>query len=565
VPDPKSQSFGSAKKSAHGANLGGLFGTDLDLYPHATGILSDEAEPLRAAVVLLKLCDDSIENTVLEKVGRTLSYLIKLGLRPIVVLQLQKSTSASQEQESRDAIRSQADRLVTAIEKTEGQRAKAVENGFAVETMADQTQPRINALGKVRLPGRQSLLRAMNRGVIPVVAPLVFMPDNGKIEEFSSSDAVLALCRDLSDVTSRQNESQQNRVEQAESVRISLDRIIILDPLGGLPWSGGSAGSHLFVNLEQEYESIHTGLNSLESKEKRSHQQNIELARDALGLLPPSSSAIITTPSAAAKNLTRGSASDDTAPRNPLIHNLLTDKPLFSSSLPQSRLTTVTPSETTVAIPTLLKRGLPVSIFPSPRSTPWQPPSPSQPPFPLSSPALDLPRLVDLIEDSFQRPLDVEAYFDRIAPILAGIIVAGRYEGCAILTWEPVPPTYSSSGGGSDTLSSTEYIPAPVPYLDKLAVRGSSQGAGGVADILFNSMVRDCFPNGVVWRSRTQNPVNGWYFERAHGSWRLPQLIAGTKFTMFWTTPHVTAERFSEYAAVCGGLGSYFRDGKGGE
>lgn len=71
-----------------------------------------------------------------------------------------------------------------------------------------------------------------------------------------------------------------------------------------------------------------------------------------------------------------------------------------------------------------------------------------------------------------------------------------------------------------------------VPYLDKFAVLKKSQGTGGVADIVFTAMVRDCFPNGVVWRSRKDNPVNKWYFERARGT----RLLEGCGWTMFWTT-----------------------------
>ena len=122
---------------------------------------------------------------------------------------------------------------------------------------------------------------------------------------------------------------------------------------------------------------------------------------------------------------------------------------------------------------------------------------------------------MDLIEDSFRRKLDLPHYLARIQNRVAGLIIAGSYEGAAILTWE----------------SSPHHPDRLVPYLDKFAVKSSSQGSAGVADILFQAMVRSCFPGGVCWRSRQDNPVNKWYFERAEGHWRIP----GTGWTMFWT------------------------------
>jgi len=69
-------------------------------------------------------------------------------------------------------------------------------------------------------------------------------------------------------------------------------------------------------------------------------------------------------------------------------------------------------------------------------------------------------------------------------------------------------------------------------------------------------MVRDCFPNGVVWRSRQSNPVNRWYFERAVGTWQIPQ----SNWTMFWTGDDLDfsrssipdpGERWSDFVSVC--------------
>ena len=105
-----------------------------------------------------------------------------------------------------------------------------------------------------------------------------------------------------------------------------------------------------------------------------------------------------------------------------------------------------------------------------------------------------------------------------------------------------------------------------VPYLDKFAVLKKAQGSGGVADIVFNALVKVALPLGVVWRSRADNPVNRWYFERARGSWRV-----NPNWTMFWTGAEVdfgegkgTAEkvrRWRDYVSVCSSIEASWADG----
>ena len=280
---------------------------------------------------------------------------------------------------------------------------------------------------------------------------------------------------------------------------------------------------------------------AVNARDNRSHLTNLDLLHNVLCLLPPSSSAIVTTPKEAANNNIKGSKPfhvpgvGTRRRRNPLIHNLLTDKPVFSSSLP------IHPSYDQMGIPatatTFAKRGMPVTIIPDPHLLPWRPPTASSPSIKLSDPRIDMARLVYLIEDSFDRKLDVPHYLSRISDSIAGIIICGNYEGGAILTWEAPMP-----GCSPDRM---------VPYLDKFAVLKRSQGAGGVADIVFKAMVGDCFPNGVCWRSRRDNPVNKWYFERSKGTWKMPK----SNWTMFWTTEGVEAnsERgvFADYSNVC--------------
>jgi amino-acid N-acetyltransferase len=401
------------------------------------------------------------------------------------------------------------------------------------------------------------------------------------------------------------------RLPEAKSPTL-VDKIVVLDPLGGLPAINKADQSHIFVNLEQEYQNVRDELLQLEEvfinqqpdsysesahlstaettkrvQQLEQHAKNLDLMKDCLTLLPPSSSALLTTPSEAASSAlfsaatavstASGPSVGTRAKRNPLIHNLLTDKPTVSSSLPSRRMTPTPEKEgpqasgiTRFTPATFFKRGMPLTIIPDPKISPWTPPGPEGSSLRLESdPRIDFPRLLHLIEDSFGRPLDVQHYLSRIKGRIAGIIVAGEYEGGAILTWEDPSPSPPASPSSSSSLTTTSR--PLVPYLDKFAVLRRSQGSGGVADIVFNAMVRTCLPDGVVWRSRKNNPVNKWYFERSVGTWKLP---GGSGWCMFWTGSDVDfgsvsgggksvekLERWNDFVRVCEGIEASWADG----
>jgi len=143
---------------------------------------------------------------------------------------------------------------------------------------------------------------------------------------------------------------------------------------------------------------------------------------------------------------------------------------------------------------------------------------------------IDKVKLNYLLEQSFNRGLDEEAFYKRLNETLDCIIVAGDYAGAAIVTDEPNPLS-------PDT---------PISYLDKFAVLPSHQGDGTV-DFLWVALHDETYglghpfsanPNGgrggvgegrdLVWRSRSNNPVNKWYFERSSGHVRLGSWV------LFW-------------------------------
>ncbi|MCJ1328769.1 Amino-acid acetyltransferase, mitochondrial [Thelotrema lepadinum] len=593
-------------------------------------LIDRSKEPTHAALVVLR-SPESVDEKTLHGVAQTLSQLSHLGLHSVVVLEpsypgrIQDATS--RDPSWRRDILGQVDRITKAISSITGQQARRLDGILQFSLAKGVVTQSVKVKGNMQILNRDLLLSPLQRGTIPVVAPICSTTDQ-KLIPASANDIVLAITRELVGINFTQNAQSTPSLDDpgdpaATSTLkkpVTLDRIIVLDSQGGIPPSEPSNRAHVFINLEQEYKEISRDLEKLEQKHRdtglntnvetgenlqperqttgqdpsnqslsscsdrppaiNNHRSNLQLARDTLALLPPTSSALITSPQAVARSDTKSSSSPSpgvgTRPqRNILIHNLLTDKPLFSSSLPTSRLslpqsqsqlqptpsnpptsTTSSTSPITHSQPlptTFLKHGMPLTILPDPRLHPWTPPPPgSPPPLSLSDPRLSLPSLIHLIEDSFSRPLSTSSYFSRIGPNLAGIVIAGAYEGCAILTWESPP---GAPRGDSTRL---------VPYLDKFAVLKRSQGAGGVADIVFSALVRDVWPGGVVWRSREGNPVNKWYFERGVGSWKLgaEERGGGKSWRMFWTTEGVDGGLWADYEGVCRSIGTCWADGK---
>jgi len=116
---------------------------------------------------------------------------------------------------------------------------------------------------------------------------------------------------------------------------------------------------------------------------------------------------------------------------------------------------------------------------------------------------VDVRRLGELLESSFGRLL-LLGYFDRTDVVK--VYAAEDYSAAAVVT-----------------------TGACAPYLDKFAVTPQAQGAG-VGSSLWSRLVSD-HPS-LIWRSRAENPINPWYFERATGTMRTG------KWVVFWRGVH---------------------------
>ncbi|KAF7560777.1 hypothetical protein G7046_g3363 [Stylonectria norvegica] len=498
-----------------------------------------ELSPLHVAIMKLRV-PQQVSSDTLRGVAKTVSQLRQLGLVSVVVVDCGV-------EESRLTFQDQAFRLCEAIDSFGEPGARLAKDLFSLSGRSSKSSPSFLS-GDIKVDDHGYLGHMLRRGLIPVIPSLVTRDETCPPQPIDSNKMILALTRHFAGL---QFDSPDDDIAPMDfaltrpKMVASVERIIILDPLGGVPMTGLPGACHRFINLEQEYGMLLKDLagpdgspmaDEVDAKAfVTAHAANLTLAKDALAMLPSSSSTLITTPSAASglsdadsRQFGLGEMVTTRRKKNPLLHNLLTDKPVYSSSLPIIRTGSESSSGDTLGFQsttasTLLKRGMPLTIFPNPRETPWVPPKPGGPRLRLTDTCIDLPRLVHLIEDSFGRKLDVEDYLNRVNENLAGVIVAGEYEGGAILTWER-PEGISER---------TAYEEGRfVPYLDKFAVLRRSQGSGGVADVVFNAMVQSCFPQGVSWRSRKDNPVNKWYFERSNGTSKL----TGCNWTMFWTT-----------------------------
>jgi amino-acid N-acetyltransferase len=612
----------------NGVNLGGFYGPasvvgSPQFLQHPQKQTESFVGPqLHVALVKIR-APQTLDDKTLNGMGRTLSQLARLELISVVVVDCNTNggPQSAPDPNWRSIATSQANRIVAAIDLEGVTEARFVDNVIGVYEESDKPRYGAHTPIATHVTLRKLMMTPLRRGVIPVIPSLGYTDVTQTAVPIAAGDAVLALTRELAGLPAEtfpaEDPGEVREQLQARRNEVSLDRIIILDPLGGIPTSDRPNGYHVFLNMEQEFEparkdllkgiQLNTAEASLQTQpegdrvsdlgssnpfsrfvetefggpkvspekivskpwavkipkpENWHHLQNLELARSVLSMLPPSSSALLTTPDEAAnagkETPFRAGGVGTRRHRNPLIHNLLTDKPVFSSSLPVGRLGQTKPLmgndpftlAASITPTTFAKHGMHITIFPDPKLAPWEPPVPGKQHMNLTDSYIDLPRFVHLINDSFGRTLDVKEYLKRVNGRIAGVIIAGEYEGGALLTWE-TPPGVPDDG-------SPESRARMVPYLDKFAVLKKSQGSGGVADALFTTMVRDCFPNGVVWRSRSTNVVNKWYFERSRGTWKL----SNTGWTMFWTTADMDRQTFLDYEVVCRRIEPSWADGK---
>lgn len=461
-----------------------------------------EKIPLRLAIIKLKFT--TIKTKYWPGIKDTFKRLIDLGINPVVVMDYDYELMNNFKLNERVLI-NHGNKLLRYLNDDQ-LNSRLIRSVF---TKKDKSL-NLNSLEEVIIPLYQNF--------VPILQPLVFNSVSGIQEVANSSDIIHNLCQGLL-------KTPQNL--------LTVEKVIMVEEKGGIPSVERNQTSHVFINLSQEYSDIVSELyiGFLHPSVRDLHIKNLGSMHLILSLINSQThnddtTGIITTPSIMALNNDK---------LNPILYNVLTDRPIISSSLPLSFKRT--PQLST----SIIKKGIPVQVYDSTNYCKK---------FTLNNlflDTIDKERFLSLIEDSFGKPLNRKDYIDRINDALASVIILGDYDGAAIITYETVNDR-------------------KIAYLDKFAIAKKNQGLSGLADIIFKLLVQN-HSQELVWRSRKLNPINKWYFERSRGSfvngesqWKI--FYTGDIFDVALSGKGVDMdEKLKEYSEICRRVVPSFREG----
>ncbi|SJL05548.1 probable Amino-acid acetyltransferase, mitochondrial [Armillaria ostoyae] len=457
----------------------------------ATPIIDSILDPIVRRTALVKV-QGPFTDVQLESIARGMVYLEKLGLVSVIVVDNDNVIRGGTDE--RNIVIEETMRFVTALEK-QGARARPLLGAIV------RLGPKPEDLGKEHdvappeahtIPSDLNTIRsALRAGEIPVLPPFA-LDSFCRSVCVDANDVIASLARGMVEAAVQDSISQNTRSQSSGEVDLTPLRLMIINREGGIPSYARSGYPHLLINLDSEHEHINGTFRESWYHSHPTSLANLSLARKCLAYMPPSSSAVMV------------------SHRSPssLIANLITNKPAVSSSLPHALLQGN--RKLTPHTPTLLRRGLPIRVV-------------------RATADIDQKKLTTLLEQSFGRTLNEHQFYGRLEKTLDFMIIAGDYVGAAIVTNEPSPNASN-----------------PISYLDKFAVLPSHQGDGTV-DFLWVALHDESYglghpfsvnPNGgkggqgegrdLVWRSRANNPVNKWYFERSSGHVRMGSWV------LFW-------------------------------
>ena len=221
-------------------------------------------ETLQIALVKIRI-PASIGTDALSGIGRTLSQLSKLGMSSAIVIDDTRTSNYENEgkkQTLRD-IRDQAMLVVNALENTGGLRAQCIDQAFELppEETSNNAGYRFEQLTRVSIGYHNLIHSTLIRGIVPVICPVALkLSRSPSYMPVSANDVVLALVTRFSnrrrDLDRNADPTQEESQVTIQLERISVDRIIILDPLGGIPSAARHDYCHVYINLQQEYVGI---------------------------------------------------------------------------------------------------------------------------------------------------------------------------------------------------------------------------------------------------------------------------------------------------------------------
>ena len=465
--------------------------------PKPSPIVTSILNPVHRRTALVKI-QGPFTDRQLESIARGMVYLQKLGLVSVIIVEQDRMPRGDEGE--REAILEETTRVVEALEK-QGAKTRPV-LGAVVRLGPMPGEDPTAGSSRAPIPEAHTfpsdlapIRSALRAGEIPVLSPLA-LDSFCRSARIDANDVIAALARGMVQAAELDRSHKPPEIARPETIDVDLTpmRLMIISREGGVPSYARSGLPHLLVNLESEYKFIQDTFQSSWKSVHPTALSNLALAHTCLAYMPATSSAIMV---------------NHRAPSS-LIGNLITNKPAVSSSLPHALLQG--DRSLTSNTPTLLRRGLSVEVI-------------------RDHANIDKTKMTRLLEQSFGRVLDGDAFYTRLEKKLDFVIVAGDYAGAAIVTKES---------------SSADPSAPPIVYLDKFAVLPSHQGDGTV-DFLWVALHDETYglglpfsanPNGgkegrgegtdLVWRSRANNPVNKWYFERSTGHLRMGEWV------LFW-------------------------------
>ncbi|GAA5939897.1 acetyl-CoA:L-glutamate N-acetyltransferase [Sporobolomyces koalae] len=454
----------------------------------------------------------------MESIAEGMVYLKKLGLVSIIVM----DNEAWNEEENRIVATPEDERLRKVVALRERMKAETLRFSNMLEAKGGAARPLLEGVLCVKgaafedtltpiastsekpydanrtdlfVDSLSGIRNAIRRGEIPVIPPMALDQSCFSIC-VSANDALRAISHGLADAERQTGLRYEADARLENDVDLTPVRFMIINREGGIPSPAREGDPHLSINLESEYDYINQTFTWQESHPTA--LSNLALVRDCLADLPRTASAILVS---------------HRSPRS-LIANLITNKPAHSPSLHHDLI----PRRNIQHQPTIIRRGLPIRVMRSMND-------------------IDEDKLTHVLEESFGKTLDREPFYDRLRRDLDFCIVAGDYQAVAIVTNERESRTGE-----------------PIAYLDKFAVLPQLQGDGTV-DFLWGALRDESWGLGLldalnpnvgglggqgiardlVWRSRSNNPVNKWYFDRSNGFFKIPPPQGSpVGFALFW-------------------------------
>src|SRR5207247_4402638 len=125
-----------------------------------------------------------------------------------------------------------------------------VHNAMCVSTTCYRTIS-TSTIGKGILVAHRNILTSpLGKGIIPVVVPVGYATATQQASTLDADDVVLALARELAGIITNPPLDEEplmaSRKVKLLQGQISLDRLIILDPAGGIQSIDHANGTHIF-------------------------------------------------------------------------------------------------------------------------------------------------------------------------------------------------------------------------------------------------------------------------------------------------------------------------------